>query len=164
LLPLYFFFKIFLFFIISDQIGIGIISDILLFIPSVFIVMFFRHIRRRQSFAQISPILQAISQLRPMDVLTTSHATETKKKSPKSFPWWCLFIAYSLSYLMIIVCIILIIARGIEFGDVKVQKWLGSLIINFSSSVLLTQPIKVSILFSSIFQRFYYLHLDRWSV
>ena len=105
--------------------------------------MFFRRIQRRQSLVQISPILHVLSQLRPMEVFPIHQKI---KKKAKLLPWWCLFIAYSLSLIIMVVSNILIIARGIEFGDVKVQKWLGSLLIGFFSSVLLTQPIKVCIL------------------
>ncbi|CAF1585523.1 unnamed protein product [Adineta ricciae] len=36
-----------------------------------------------------------------------------------------------------------LIVRGIEFGDVKTQKWLVSILSGFLSSVLLTQPLKI---------------------
>jgi hypothetical protein len=41
------------------------------------------------------------------------------------------------------VSILFIIARGIEFGDLKTQKWLTSILTSFFSSVFLTQPSKV---------------------
>ena len=41
------------------------------------------------------------------------------------------------------VSIFFLIVRGIEFGDLKTQKWLTSLISGFFSSILLTQPIKI---------------------
>ena len=138
-------FRVFLFF---NQIGIGIIVDLLLFIPSLLLVMFFRRIRSHRSLSDISPILRVVSKLQSKEVLANRNIERRKKKSSKSFPWWCLFIAYSLSYIMIIVSILLIIARGIEFGDVEVQKWLGSLLVGFFSSILLTQPIKVCVLSS----------------
>ena len=116
--------------------------------------MFFRRIRRRRSLFQISPILQVISQLQPMEVLTMKYVTKRQKKSGKLLPWWCLFIAYSLSFAMITLCILFIIARAIEFGDVNVRKWLVSIIIGFLSSVLFTQPIKVCIVTNSIFKDF----------
>ena len=144
--------RMFLFFIILNKIGIGIISDVLLFLPSIFLVMFFRRIRRRRSLFQISPILQTLSQLRSIEISTAYN--RTKKKKAKLLPWWCLFIAYGLSFIMIIVFMLLIIARGIELGNVKTQKWLGSLIIAFFSSVLFTQPIKVCALSIGIFQDF----------
>jgi hypothetical protein len=108
-------------------------------------VTFFRRIRQRRSSDQISPTIQSLSQLRRNERSdnTSSMMHTKKKKSPMLFPWWCLFIAYGLSYLLIGICILLIIARGIEFGDTKVEKWLTSMISGFFSSILLSQPIKV---------------------
>jgi hypothetical protein len=68
---------------------------------------------------------------------------DKKKQSQLTFPWWCIFIAYGLSFVLSVVSIFFIIVRGIEFGDLKTQKWLTSLISGFFSSILLIQPIKV---------------------
>lgn len=38
----------------------------------------------------------------------------------------------------------IIIARGIEYGDEKTQRWLISILTGFFSSIFLTQPIKVN--------------------
>ncbi|CAF4847179.1 unnamed protein product, partial [Rotaria sp. Silwood2] len=56
---------------------------------------------------------------------------------------------------MIAVSILFIIARGIEFGDLKTQKWLTSILTGFFSSILLTQPIKIvcSAIFFACFLR-----------
>jgi hypothetical protein len=59
------------------------------------------------------------------------------------FPWWCLFIAYGISFILIVISTFFIIVRGIQFGDLKTQKWLTSLISGFFSSILLIQPFKV---------------------
>ncbi|CAF1356214.1 unnamed protein product [Adineta ricciae] len=72
-------------------------------------------------------------------------ATDVKvSEKSRTFPWWCLFIAYALSILMICISIFFIIVRGIEFGDLKTQKWLTSVLTGFFSSIFLTQPIKVN--------------------
>ncbi len=68
---------------------------------------------------------------------------KNKVKSPKTFPWWCLFIAYGLCVILVGISILFIIARGIEFGDLKTQQWLTSILSGFFSSILLTQPIKI---------------------
>jgi hypothetical protein len=65
------------------------------------------------------------------------------KKFELKFPWWCLFLAYSLSFLIIIVSIFFIIIRGIEFGDLKTEKWLTSIVTGFFSSIFVTQPMKI---------------------
>ena len=66
-----------------------------------------------------------------------------KKKTPMTLPWWWLIIAYIISFLFVLMAAFLTIARSIEFGDVKTQKWLASILSSFLSSVLLSQPIKV---------------------
>jgi hypothetical protein len=69
--------------------------------------------------------------------------SKKKKKSSLTFPWWCLFVAYGLSLIFAIISMFFIIARGIQFGDLKTQKWLTSLLTGFFSSIFLIQPIKV---------------------
>jgi hypothetical protein len=76
------------------------------------------------------------------DSETTMESTK-KKRSQLTFPWWCLFIAYGLSLILVGLSMVFIIARGIEFGDLKTQKWLTSIITGFFSSIFLTQPIKI---------------------
>jgi hypothetical protein len=66
-----------------------------------------------------------------------------KKKEKKTLPWWFIFIAYGISFILVGVSAIFIIARGIEFGDLKTRQWLTSSITGFFSSIFLTQPIKV---------------------
>jgi hypothetical protein len=65
------------------------------------------------------------------------------KKGMITFPWWCLFIAYGLSFIIFGISALFIIARGIEFGDLKTQKWLTSILSGLFSSILFTQPVKV---------------------
>lgn len=109
--------------------------ELLSLIPSLLIVQFFRRIRSRQ---QISTLYQIKSSTQ----MFASNYT-VKKKFELKFPWWCLFIAYCLSFLIIVVSIFFIIVRGIEFGDLKTQKWLTSIVTGFFSSIFLTQPIKI---------------------
>jgi hypothetical protein len=105
--------------------------------------MFFRRIRPRPSVQQVSPVQLALSHLRPIEMATSTVQKRDKKKCALSFPWWCLFIAYGLSVIVAVLSIFFIIARGIEFGDFKCQKWLTSLATGFFSSILISQPIKV---------------------
>ena len=60
-----------------------------------------------------------------------------------TFPWWCLFIAYGFCVILVSMSILFIIARGIEFGDLKSQQWLTSIVTGILSSIFLTQPIKI---------------------
>ncbi|CAF0758584.1 unnamed protein product [Adineta steineri] len=129
------------FYIAPQQIGIGIVVELFTLIPSLLIVQFFRRIRPRR---QIAPIREALYKIQPSRKTSSEDVPATKKKkSSITFPWWCLFIAYGLSMIIITVSIFFIIVRGIEFGDVKTQQWLTSVLTGFFSSIILTQPIKI---------------------
>ncbi|CAF1401522.1 unnamed protein product [Adineta steineri] len=123
-------------YISSQQISIGIIVEILSFVPSLLLVQFFRRILPRQSIK--------------------SNKT---KRSRLMFPWWCLFFAYILSFILVLVSSFFIIVRGIQFGDLKTQKWLTSLISGFFSSILLIQPLKIVAL--AIFFAFFIRKSDK---
>jgi len=139
--------------------------ELLSLVPSLLIVQFFQRIRNRQ---QISPLRQALDKIKGRSQMfayfyinicfefifcffsvPNNVNTIKKKKSKLTFPWWCLFIAYSLSLAIMAVSIFFIIVRGIELGDVKTQKWLTSILTGFFSSILFTQPMKVKFIFLS---------------
>ncbi|CAF3719120.1 unnamed protein product, partial [Adineta steineri] len=120
--------------------GIGIMVELFTLIPSLLIVQFFRRIRPRR---QIAPIREALYKMKLSRKTSTNAPAITKKQSSITFPWWCLFIAYGLSMIIIVISIFFIIVRGIEFGDVKTQQWLTSVLTGFFSSVIFTQPIKI---------------------
>ncbi|CAF4391977.1 unnamed protein product, partial [Adineta steineri] len=95
-------------------------------IPSLLIVQFFRRIRPRQ---QVSRIREALYKMKPSRKTSSTNVHAIKKKqSSITFPWWCLFVAYGLSMIIIAISIFFIIVRGIEFGDVKTQQWLTSVL------------------------------------
>lgn len=90
------------------------------------------------------------------NIQTKQVNNSKKRKEKKTLPWWFIFIAYGLSFLVVTVSALFIIARGIEFGDDKTRKWLTSSISGFFSSILLTQPFKVlcmAIFFTLIVRR-----------
>jgi uncharacterized membrane protein len=111
---------------------IGIIVEFLSLIPSILLVEFFRRIQTRQQ--PISPLYQ----MKSVDLNRNEHSEKKFK-----FPWWCLFIAYGICVILVGLSIVFMIVRGIEFGDLKTQKWLTSIVSGFFSSVVLIQPIKV---------------------
>jgi len=89
--------------------------------------------------------------------LIISHFFSKNNENPKlglTFPWWCIFVAYGISFILVSVSIFFIIARGIEFGESKSQKWLTSILSGFFSSIFLTQPMKVLCL--AIFFAFFF--------
>jgi hypothetical protein len=120
---------------------IGIIVEFLSLIPSLLLVQFFRRIRTRHQ--QVSPLRQALYKIKPDMKSCDVDQKKTKHKSSLSFPWWCLFIVYGLCLALAGLSIFFIIARGIEFGDLKTQQWLTSILSGFFSSIFLTQPMKI---------------------
>ena len=100
------------------KIVIGIIVELLTFLPSLLIVQLFRRVRRRSQ-------------------------SKSSCSSSMTLPWWSLFLIYGLCLISMILSIFFIVARGIEFGDFKAQQWLTSILSGLFSSVLLTQPLKV---------------------
>ena len=72
------------------------------------------------------------------------------------FPWWCIIVAYVLSFIIAVVCLGFTAIRGFQYGDDKVRRWLGSILVGLFSSILLTQPLKVlslALLFSFFCRR-----------
>jgi hypothetical protein len=139
---------------------VGVIVEILSLVPSLLLVQLFRRIRSRDADKKTSAsaLQETLKKMRSSDASAmsmpeTGETSEPPAKTLKSkkekekwtCPWWCLFIAYGLSLLLAAVSIFFTIVRGIEFGDEKTQQWLTSLIVGFFSSILLLQPIKVSV-------------------
>ena len=83
--------------------------------------------------------------------LSDAEAQLYHRKRKFALPWWCVYFGWLMVVLSIGASLFFIWAYGIEFGDEKTSKWLTSLVIAFFSSVLLTQPIKVCILFIYLF-------------
>jgi hypothetical protein len=103
--------------------------ELLSLVPSLLLVQLFRRIRQRK--------------VTPMHHTIFNVSENKRKRCQITFPWWCIFLAYGLSILLVGVSILLIIARGIQLGDLTTQKWLTSIVIGFFSSVCLSQPLKV---------------------
>ena len=116
--------------------------ELLSLLPSLLLVQLFRRTRQRYSDQEkLSAFYETLRKIKRCP--TSTVHSKTQKRLKFTFPWWCIFLAYSLSFIMAGVALFFIIARGIEFGDLKTQAWLTSLIIGFCSSLCLTQPLKV---------------------
>ena len=116
-----------------QQLSIGIISNLIVFPPTLLLVQLFRRTKRRHT---------RISKLRLM-LNNERKKCKDKKTVYIKFPWWFKIIAYILSFLFAAVSIFFVIVKGIEFGNEKAAKWLTSVVLSFFSSILLTQPIQV---------------------
>lgn len=115
------------------------ITEIIIFLPSLFLIALFRRSKAR-SPRTVSPVGEAIQNIRAMKIETKNKKSEKKKFL---FPWWCLIIAYILSFLMMAVSIFFILIKCFQYGEARTQLWLGTIPTNFFASVLLAQPLKV---------------------
>ena len=130
------------------QIGIGIVTNLITFPPTLLLVYLFRN--SRQKTTTLRKLEKKITkdqnkELKFDDLHQNKNAKIEKKikKKAKGLPWWCKIIAYILSAIFMTVCIFFIIIQGINLGDEKVKKWLTSFITSILSSILLTQPVKI---------------------
>ncbi|XP_068242609.1 polycystin-1-like protein 2 [Palaemon carinicauda] len=144
-----------------EQIGVGMMSNLIVFVPSMVIVMLFRKARPRK--LRKSRVQEAVERTRETaqskkpsvegkDVenqgngnVTSETKILTQKKKKKSFtlPWWFSIIAWILVWLCLAVSCFFLLMYGIQFGNTKATKWVTSLIISFFSSILFVQPLKI---------------------
>ncbi|XP_066983276.1 polycystin-1-like protein 2 [Macrobrachium rosenbergii] len=160
-------------------IGVGIISNLITFPPTLIIIQLFR--KASPKYKRVSRIQKAMNrqkeekrreaesrkllkQTAPLDASQVAEDVESpqrgqsvkltdpvvKKKKQKSLPWWTLYIAWLVAVLSIAAGGFFTFSYGVQFGEEKTKKWLGALFVSFFSSVLFTQPIKV-ILMAIIF-------------
>jgi len=123
----------------TEQIGIGIISSIFMFVPSFLLVELFKRIKRKST---------RIDKLKSLlNIKKRKQEDERKEISLRKykFPWWFKFVAYFIAFSFASVSLFFVIVKGIEFGNDQVTKWLTSLIVSFVASVFLTQPLIVII-------------------
>ncbi|XP_066292826.1 polycystin family receptor for egg jelly-like [Branchiostoma lanceolatum] len=60
----------------------------------------------------------------------------SKKKKKFSFPWWGIIVAWILVILAVGTSTTFVIFYGIQFGNETATKWITSMVVSFSSSVL----------------------------
>ena len=78
-----------------------------------------------------------------------------KKKYP--LPHMCLYVAWVLGILSIIVPAFFVILYSLEWGETKSLEWLSSLVLSFVQSVVVIQPMKIVVvaaLLSLLFKTF----------
>ena len=130
-----------------QQVSVGIITNLIVFPPSLVLVQLFKRSKKRHNrLSKIKKLLEEYNPTRTVNNENKNRAekTKTKKLFELKFPWWFKIIAYGLSFILACVCLFFVIMKGIVFGDDKVKKWITSVLISFLSSVLLTQPFQVT--------------------
>ncbi|CAL1292788.1 unnamed protein product [Larinioides sclopetarius] len=141
-----------------EQIGVGLITNFLIFPPTFIMIFFFRKSRPRK--LRQSRIEQALREQRSEwkrknpEIMSTNLKSHRPSKSDaeaqlyhrkKKFllPWWCIYFGWLMVVASIGASMFFMWAYGIAFGDEKTSKWLSSLVIAFISSILITQPMKI---------------------
>lgn len=115
------------------------ITELIVFFPSLLLVALFRRSKARRPRV-VSPVGAAIENIRSKEYVAGNPPAKEKRFL---LPWWCLIVAYILSFLMAGIAIAFILIRCVQYGDAKTQQWLGTILTNFFASVLLVQPLKV---------------------
>ncbi|CAG0896667.1 unnamed protein product [Darwinula stevensoni] len=128
-----------------EQMGVGVMGNLIVFPPSFLIIMLFRKSRPR--VLRPSRIDKALDEQSAGRVNYIPPGSGTKAKYPRkkrcTLPWWFMLVAWFLILVCIGVSVFFTWAYGIQFGNSKTLKWVTSLVISFFSSVLLVQPLKV---------------------
>ena len=121
------------------------ITEFIVFFPSLILVALFRRSKSRRS-RMVSPVGEAIESIRSKQQQQQLRENPTRKEKRFLLPWWCLILAYVLSVLVVGTSVFFILVYCVKFGDGKTRKWLGTIVTNFCASVLLFQPLKVLLL------------------
>ena len=126
-----------------QQVSVGIITNLIVFPPSLLLVQLFRRIKRRRTRLMKIKMILKEKNFKCLDQNEKKLKNKEKKSCELKFPWWFRIVAYMLSFSIAGACLFFVILKGIEFGNEKVTKWLTSLIISFLTSILFTQPLQV---------------------
>ena len=126
-----------------QQISVGVITNLVVFPPTLLLVQLFRRSKKRHT--RMSKLKKILKNSLPNEKVDNVNDEKKKKSKELKFPWWFKIFAYVLSFVFALVSIFFVLVKGIEFGNEKVTKWITSVIISFISSILITQPIQVKI-------------------
>ena len=74
------------------------------------------------------------------------RADEEDGKKNKPLPHWLIYIAYLLCFLTSVASAFFVILYGFQFGKMKSDQWVVSMLVSFAQSIFILQPLKVSIL------------------
>ncbi|CAL4190559.1 unnamed protein product, partial [Meganyctiphanes norvegica] len=145
-----------------EQVGVGIMSNLIVFPVSFLIIIFFRKARPKNlRKSRIEEALERSKAKRSINgsqvSLTISEQSSStissdikndKKKARKkkfTLPWWFQIIGWLLALICMGVSSFFLTLYGIQLGNNKTTKWFISLCFSFFSSLLFVQPFKIFI-------------------
>ena len=100
-----------------NQLSIGIMTSLIVFIPSLLLVQLFRRIKRKNT--RLTKLKKILKDSEKTSILTYVESPQKQKKRIFSlkFPWWFKIVAYLLSFTFTGVSLVFVIIKGIEFGN-----------------------------------------------
>lgn len=135
-----------------QQISVGLISSLVVLIPGILLVELFRRIKRRKT--HLDKLRFILNRFSVIGYVRGSKNFEKvleflrKDKKPSSFkiefPWWFKFVPYLISFILSAASLSIVLTKGVEFGNEKAAKWLGSILSSLFGSIFITQPLIVS--------------------
>ncbi|XP_071550461.1 LOW QUALITY PROTEIN: polycystin-1-like protein 2 [Panulirus ornatus] len=158
-----------------EEIGVGVMGNLIVFPPSFLIVFMFRKARPRHlRKSRIELALKRHSEKEESssndsaktgdlpkppdqpDAATSTNIIHKKQKKKKmTLPWWFSLLAWALVLACIVISCFFLLMYGIMFGNSKTTKWITALAVSFFSSVLFMEPVKIfllAILMSVVFK------------
>ncbi|XP_077978965.1 polycystin-1-like protein 2 [Glandiceps talaboti] len=134
-----------------QQIYIGTISTLVVFPVNMLTVYIFRNTRRTgnrltifHKFFNLLKFWKSSSRYSKDD--GSSDMTRIEKKNGLMLPYWCLYIAYSIIFLVTLISGFFVIMYSMQWGPEKSSDWLFSCLTSFCESLFLIEPIKVLVL------------------
>ncbi|XP_070581325.1 polycystin-1-like protein 2 [Ptychodera flava] len=132
----------------SFELYVGVMTNLVVFPINFIIVEIFR--RSRPGTISLSKWINR-RKTRPesakFDILFNDteekQQTSKKTKKKKTLPHWCLYLGWFICILTVVTSAFFVILYSMEWGADKSEQWLVSIILSFSLSVLVTQPVQV---------------------
>ena len=78
------------------------------------------------------------------------RADEEDGRKKKPLPHWLIYIAYLLCFLTSVASAFFVILYGFQFGKMKSDQWVVSMLVSFGQSIFILQPLKVSTLYRGV--------------
>lgn len=155
----------------TKQIGIGIMSSLVVLPVNLLIINIFRKARAKDVPKSDMPLCEALSEGREKDFnyyecdgdsdeeddianekkdgeeKTDKKKNKNGKEEKKTFtlPQFTIYIAYVLIFLASTTSAAFTILYSLTFGEAKSQRWVSSMMISFWQDVIISQPLKVMI-------------------
>ena len=119
-----------------QQLFISFICSIIIVPPNLIIVNIFKRLGPRSTRVHVMDVLKRMQGV--------NNESKAKNKRPFLLPWWFMFVGYFLVFACVFVSGFFIVFYSLQWGTQKSTEWLLSIVLSFTETVLIVQPIEVS--------------------